>query len=25
LVILTRGITTHVATSNLTYVEDLDD
>lgn len=25
LVVLTRGITTHIATSNLTYVEDLDD
>lgn len=25
LVVMTRGITTHVATSNLTYVEDLDD
>lgn len=25
LMVLTRGITTHVATSNLTYVEDLDE
>jgi hypothetical protein len=25
LVVMTRGITTHVASSNLTYVEDLDD
>lgn len=25
LVVMTRGISTHIATSNLTYVEDLDD